>query len=325
MLVIGALATPVTAAELGDRVGDLPADASRRLLDLLRLAGMLAEMTPSGVSSEQTHEGLMGWEFHDLLFHSRSREGRHDGVLGNAYPLAGRREPPAVVKPVAAGGPAIELYRPDLSSLESHDPPLAWVMEQRRSIREYGSDPMTARQLGEFLYRVARVREIQPMMVDTPCGKFQMELSSRPYPTGGGLFALEVYPVVRACRDLAPGLYHYDPVQHGLGPIAGMTPAVEQLLDEAGYAMGTHGEHVQVLLVLTARFERVTWKYSGLAYSLILKDVGVVFQNMYLAATAMDLAPCAVGAGNSDLFARAIGSDYYSETSVGEFTLGSTR
>jgi hypothetical protein len=44
---------------------------------------------------------------------------------------------------------------------------------------------------------------------------------------------------------------------------------------------------------------------------------------MYLAATAMGLAPCALGAGDSDLFARATGIDYYAETSVGEFLLGS--
>jgi hypothetical protein len=49
----------------------------------------------------------------------------------------------------------------------------------------------------------------------------------------------------------------------------------------------------------------------------------VVFQTMYPSATAMSLAPCALGCGNSDLFARAGGTDYYLETSVGEFLLGS--
>ena len=42
-------------------------------------------------------------------------------------------------------------------------------------------------------------------------------------------------------------------------------------------------------------------------------------------ATAMDLAPCALGGGDSDLFTRAAGLDYYTETSVGEFLLGSKR
>jgi hypothetical protein len=47
------------------------------------------------------------------------------------------------------------------------------------------------------------------------------------------------------------------------------------------------------------------------------------FQTMYLAATAMGLAPCAVGGGDADLFVRAAGTDYCTETSVGEFILGS--
>jgi hypothetical protein len=46
---------------------------------------------------------------------------------------------------------------------------------------------------------------------------------------------------------------------------------------------------------------------------------------MYLVATAMDLAPCGVGCGDADLFARAVGTNYYDETSVGEFLLGSKR
>ena len=38
----------------------------------------------------------------------------------------------------------------------------------------------------------------------------------------------------------------------------------------------------------------------------------------------MKLAPCGIGGGNSDLlFNKAVGCDYYAETSVGEFALGS--
>jgi hypothetical protein len=36
----------------------------------------------------------------------------------------------------------------------------------------------------------------------------------------------------------------------------------------------------------------------------------------------MGLAP-SLGAGDSDLFARAVGTDHYAENSVGEFLLGS--
>ena len=42
---------------------------------------------------------------------------------------------------------------------------------------------------------------------------------------------------------------------------------------------------------------------------------------MYLVATAMNLAPCALGSGNADLFAKAALTDYYIESSVREFML----
>jgi SagB-type dehydrogenase family enzyme len=118
-------------------------------------------------------------------------------------------------------------------------------------------------------------------------------------------------------------LYCYDPLAHRLGQRAGRTAEVERLLSLAAQAAGMVPEQLQVLLILAARLPRVAWKYTGLAYALVLKHVGVLFQTLYLAATAMNLAPCALGSGDSDLFARAAGLNYYAETSVGEFLLGS--
>jgi len=78
---------------------------------------------------------------------------------------------------------------------------------------------------------------------------------------------------------------------------------------------------VSYLLIVTARCARVSWKYEGIAYSLILKNVGVLFQTMYLVATAMRMKPCAIGAGNARLFEQATGIEGLSEASVGEFVL----
>jgi SagB-type dehydrogenase family enzyme len=137
------------------------------------------------------------------------------------------------------------------------------------------------------------------------------------------LHELDLYVVVQACAGLDAGLYRYDPERHRLGRLLARLEDVGALARDAAGAAMMAPEHVQVLVVVSARFARLAWKYSGIAYSLILKDVGVLYQTMYLVATAMGLAPCALGAGDSDLFARAIGSDYYAETSVGEFLLGS--
>ena len=97
------------------------------------------------------------------------------------------------------------------------------------------------------------------------------------------------------------------------------------LLRTASNATTIPVENLQVLVIVAARFQRIAWKYSSMAYAAILKHVGVMYQTMYLVATAMGLAPCGIGCGDSDLFARAAGTEYFAETSVGEFLLGSRK
>jgi oxazoline/thiazoline dehydrogenase len=320
--LVHSVTQPGTLAEIGGRVPDLPTGAVAPLIGMLAHARIVCAVDNDGVSAEDADPALRCWQFHDLLFHARSRQGRHDGPVGATYPLAGCLDPPAAIEP-ENGDEEIVLQRPDLARAEVEDPPFALVQQLRRSIRNYGSDPITDRQLGEFLYRVARVTDRQQRQVDTPAGTVQMDFALRPYPAGGALYELEVYVAVAACSGISPGLYHYDGVSHRLVRRAGRTAEVDRLLADAARAAGLQATAPQVLLLLAARMPRVAWKYTGLSYALVLKDVGVIVQTMYLAATAMGLAPCAIGLGDSDLFARATGADYYAETSVGEFLLGS--
>jgi SagB-type dehydrogenase family enzyme len=318
--LVGALAAPATPAELAERVGGLGVDAVAGVLALLLRAGVLGE-----AGTEDQALALQSWEFHDLLFHARSRRGRFDAPYGATYHLADRLPPPPALKPAMAGQ-AHELYRPDPDRLERDDPPLARVQAQRRSIREFDvARPITDRQLGEFLFRVARVTGYREEEVSTPRGPVRQDFAGRPYPAGGGLYELELYAAIQVCKHLAPGLYHYDPAGHRLIQLQGRTPEVVALLRDATESTGTPEDTLQVLLILATRFPRVAWKYESIAYALTLKHVGVLFQTMYLAATAMGLAPCAIGGGDADLFARAAGTDYYAETSVGEFLLGTPR
>jgi SagB-type dehydrogenase family enzyme len=218
---------------------------------------------------------------------------------------------------------SVPLYKPDLERLEDEDPSFAKVQEARRSIREYADRTITGRQLGEFLYRVGRVADYWAVEVATSGGVARVESAVRPYPTGGALYELELYVAINACDGLPTGFYYYDPQYHRLDRLGGTTSWAQKLLSDAAQTARIPPEKLQVLIIIAARFGRVSWKYSSVAYGLILKDVGVLYQTMYLAATAMGLAPCALGSGDSDAFALAANTDYYAETSVGEFLLGS--
>jgi SagB-type dehydrogenase family enzyme len=78
----------------------------------------------------------------------------------------------------------------------------------------------------------------------------------------------------------------------------------------------------QVLITIAARFGRVSWKYSSIAYALILKDVGALTQTLYMMATGMGLGGCAIGIANIDLFARMTGVELHVEGPVGQFAIG---
>jgi SagB-type dehydrogenase family enzyme len=320
--LVHALARPARASDLAGQVPGLSADDAALVLDLLLNANLLGAADETGVAATDRPAALQSWEFHDLLFHARSREGRHANPVGGTFRFAGRLPLPPALKPAPARE-GVDLYRPDLDQLQRDDPPFARVQETRRSLRDYAERPITVRQLGEFLYRVGRVKECSEMDVATPHGPVRLDLAPRPYPSGGALYEQELYVAVNACEGLAPGLYHYDSLQHRLGRLSGRTAEVERLLQDAAGAAGISADHLQLLLIIAARFQRMAWKYAAMAYAAILKHVGVLYQTMYLAATAMDLAPCALGGGDADLFARAAGTDYYAETSVGEFLLGS--
>jgi SagB-type dehydrogenase family enzyme len=148
------------------------------------------------------------------------------------------------------------------------------------------------------------------------------ERVDRPYPSAGGCHELELYPIVGSCDGITPGSYHYVTDKHQLERMCGLSPDAVALITQARKATGMEADP-QILIIVSARFRRVSWKYESIAYSLILKHVGILYQTMYLVATAMDLAPCALGGGDSIAFSRLANTDPYDEGSVGEFIIGS--
>lgn len=283
-------------------------------LALLAGAGLL-DIGVDGEFEAET-DVLRQWDVHDLYFHSRSRRGRTDEPFGGRSPYVGEIEPLPAVKPAPAG-PVITLHRPKFDQVRADDLGLQEAIEARQSIRTYGAEPITLDQLGEFLYRTARVRGIL-----SPRPGLLYEASSRPYPNGGAEYELELYLTVRRCAGAEPGIYHYDPGLHALRLINADEPDRIGLLRAASTSTG--GQAVpDALITMTSRFQRLAWKYKGIAYALTLKHVGVLQQTMYLVATSMGLAGCALGSGDSDAAAEAFGLDYVVESPVGEFILGS--
>jgi SagB-type dehydrogenase family enzyme len=310
------LAEPAAESTVAARAAMPEAETVSAAFAFLAGVGLLVPVR-DGSCGEDSDPVLVQREFHDALLHAQSRRGLTDQAIGGVYPHAGKIAPTPVLKePVSRE--FISLDRPDLDALMTSDPPLAQVMESRRSVRDFADRELTAAELGEFLYRVGRVKAIRTAAPGSPKS---YGTSRRSYPSGGGAYDVEIYLTLRSCAAAPAGFYHYDPLRHGLELVTSRADIVAAFVGEARRAAGLK-DSPQVAITLASRFTRLTWKYRGIAYATTLKNVGVLYEAMYLVATAMGLAPCGLGGGNAALFARATGLDPLTESSVGEFVLG---
>ena len=270
----------------------------------------------SGLRASEGDNNLVLWDFQDLLFHTRSTQGRHANPLGGVYPYAG------IIAPLPAVRPRWPGKKIDLRGFPSAPSPVAELLRRRHSTRSFDDRrPITLAELARFLDGTARVLSRSKIPADPAAGIPAVDYTARPYPSAGAGYELELYLAVNNCEGLPRGFYHYDAGGHALAAIGAAATELEAMLQGAQFAMGVHAAP-QVLITVAARFARLSWKYSSLAYALVLRDTGVLLQTFYLMATVMELGGCAIGIADIELFAKMTGIEFHVEGPVGQFAIG---
>ena len=285
------------------------------LLMLLLTAGVAGMVEADGTPGCDRQADLQRWSREDLSLHHRSRAGWTGRNHGATFPGAVRGAAPPLLQQ-DTGLDAVRLPRPERDAPE---PGFFSVLEQRRSHRRPGRQPLTLQQLGRLLWASLRIREVVPA---NPGEAHSYELASRPVACGGGMQEIDTYLVIQRCDGVASGVYRYDPQEHQLLRLDALNGACEQLLRNARHFSAAE-QQPDVLFQFAARYGRLSWKYEGIVYALILKHVGVIMQQLYLVATALNLAPCSLGSNDSELFARATSLDPWTDVCVGELMLSS--
>ena len=94
-----------------------------------------------------------------------------------------------------------------------------------------------------------------------------------------------------------------------------------QSLVKAGLNQDFLGE-AQVCFVVSGIFQRTRWKYHERAYRYVLLEAGHLGQNLYLAATALGLNVCGVGAFFDEPLNELLGIDGQTEAALYLVTVG---
>jgi oxazoline/thiazoline dehydrogenase len=300
---------PVTNAEIYAEIPEL----QKSVFDLFVKAEIVAPCNDKKICLEDIDDTKRQWAFHDLVFHSLSRLGRTEKDIGGSYRFNNIIAPQPAIKENIWKENSISLPKPDMHSLIQHDYPFTQVLESRTSIRKYSILPLSIDQLGEFLFRAVRTR----YEYSNAFGDF----ISKPYPGGGANYETEFYLTINACAGIPRGLYYYDAKEHIISLVSSPNIEMENLLNDAHLATAGQG-FPQVLITMANRFNRFNWKYSSMSYAAQLKNIGVIYQTLYLVATSMGIGGCGLGTGNSERFSKITGLNYLEEGSLGEFMIG---
>jgi SagB-type dehydrogenase family enzyme len=202
--------------------------------------------------------------------------------------------------------PASRIISLPAPSLEAG--PNFWkVLQKRRSIRDYTQAPLTLTELSGLLWATQGITE----KTFSP--------SYRTAPSAGALHPIDTYLVVNRVERLDPGIYFLDVAgfsletrKEGDFSLSIARAALEQEIARAA----------AVVFVWVAVIERSRQKYRQRTYRYIYLDCGHIAQNLYLAATAMNLGCCGIAAFFDDEVNDLVGVDGQEETSIYLATVG---
>ena len=205
--------------------------------------------------------------------------------------------------PVSFAPQIIPLPSPEISA----DPGIWEVLRKRRSFRDYRQGALSLQELANLLWAT------QGVTIKAPAPWF------RTVPSAGALHPIDTYLVINRVKDLESGIYRLkvaDFVLELRKPGDFSVRITEAALDQ------DIARNAAVVFVWVAVIQRSRQKYRQRAYRYIYLDSGHIAQNLYLAATAMNLGCCAIAAFYDEEVNQIVGVDGAEETTVYLATIG---
>lgn len=275
--------------------------------DLLRDNGFF----PNGAGTTAS-----GWSFPDRLFHAVATYGHgYEGGYGATW--AGlRAESAAASAPSSVRGDVgVRIGLPlDDSPLLGAD--LGTVLAARRSCRSYAERDLSPADLAPLLQRSLRTQRMW-------MSKEGLSVALHPYPSGGACDEITTLVALRgtAAAPHTPVLATYSNHTNDLNVVPESSELAMLILRRFGAAGEVKGLPAAAL-VFVADYGRVALKYEAIAYATILRNVGAIYQTIYLVAQAIGLGACAVGGGWGDVERAIQGAGWPSRVVVGGMLVG---
>jgi SagB-type dehydrogenase family enzyme len=116
----------------------------------------------------------------------------------------------------------------------------------------------------------------------------------RPYPSGGGLYPIEIYVYVNNVQKLDNGIYYYNPKRHSLSEIENIN-LIEKLESEMP-TLENEIKKSSFIVFLVSNMNKMSFKYMERSYRFALLECGHLAQNILLLTNSYNLKSFPAGA-----------------------------
>jgi SagB-type dehydrogenase family enzyme len=170
------------------------------------------------------------------------------------------------------------------------------AFETRRSLREYGDDPLSLAELSYLLWSTQGVSRVIPGRA-----------TFRTVPSAGARHAFETVVLANRVESLEPGAYQYLALDHRL---VRLDPSPDLAGRMAEACLGQEMvRRSAAAFVWVADRGRMSWRYGERGVRYLFLDAGHVCQNLYLAAESIGAGACAIGAFDDQRINELLGLD----------------
>ncbi|SEI20834.1 SagB-type dehydrogenase domain-containing protein [Rhizobium tibeticum] len=163
---------------------------------------------------------------------------------------------------------------------ENLDTPIGTLIKSRRTNRKLLEKPITLEELSTLLVYGAGINGAIGIGENT-------SRDGRTYPSGGGLYPLEIYPIILNVEGVEEGVYHFDVRNQCINCLE--SGDVRTKVKEA-YLGEKMLEKAAVCFFVTAIFKRTSFKYGERAYRLVNIEAGHLIHNVMYVGQALGLS-----------------------------------
>jgi SagB-type dehydrogenase family enzyme len=153
------------------------------------------------------------------------------------------------------------------------------ALQKRRSIRSYSDQPVSLTEVGQLLWAGQGITE--------------KSRGLRTAPSAGATYPMELYLIAGNVEGLTPGVYRYQSATHSLQLL--FSGDIRKDLSAAALQQPSIIQAPATILI-TGILSRTSQRYGQRAQRYVHMEAGHISQNIFLQATAIDIATVVIGA-----------------------------